>query len=77
MTEELKSIRTSKAKVKKSNPYLPCPYCDMRLLLRADWKCPHCKLHEGKARFLWEKCRHCKRLTETAFCEHCNQEFKV
>jgi len=60
-----------------SKRYWPCPYCDKSVLIKTDWQCPYCNNYQGEARFICDTCKHCKRKLETAFCEHCHEEFKL
>ncbi|HPQ42915.1 MAG TPA: hypothetical protein PKZ42_01710 [Syntrophales bacterium] len=60
-----------------SENYLKCPYCSKSVLIKTDWQCPYCNQFQGKDKHIWESCVHCKRLLETAYCEHCHKEFKL
>lgn len=57
--------------------YEVCPYCSKSILIKTDWQCPYCNNFQEEDRYLWERCKHCHRVLETAFCEHCHKEFKL
>jgi len=56
---------------------LKCPYCYKVMPTKKDWQCPSCGLQQGKERYLMEKCRHCKEMLATSFCDHCSKEFRL
>jgi len=57
--------------------YLPCPYCNKSVKISENWQCPYCNEWQGKECLLNQKCKHCNRKLETAYCEHCHKEFRL
>ena len=59
--------------------YFPikCPHCHKVLPTKKDWTCEHCGKTQGKARFLNDKCRHCRQMQATSSCEHCRKTFML
>lgn len=57
--------------------YLPCPYCDKSVKLKTDWVCNYCDKAQGEEKYISDKCNYCKRTLNTAFCEHCHNEFRI
>jgi len=54
-----------------------CPYCFKILPTKKDWHCPACQQMQGQDRYLMDKCRHCRQLLASSFCEHCKKEFRL
>ena len=54
---------------------IKCPHCATLVATKKDWECNYCHKHQGKDRYLIDKCLHCRQVQSTAVCEKCNQEF--
>ena len=57
--------------------YLPCPYCDNSVKMVEKWTCDKCNHIQAKAVSVIYPCEECGRSLETAFCEHCGEEFRL
>lgn len=56
---------------------IKCPNCSKVMSTKKDWECCYCHKPQGKARYLIDKCVHCRQLQASSFCEHCNKEFRL
>jgi len=54
--------------------FLPCPLCDKSVKIYEDWQCDRCNNFQGTEIYISDKCAHCNRNLNTAYCEHCHGE---
>ena len=64
---------------KKIRNYEICPYedCKKSVKIYEDWQCDKCNNHQGKDRYIFKKCVHCKQKLDSVYCEHCDREFII
>lgn len=56
---------------------IKCPHCYKVSKTKKDWVCRDCGKSQGKARYLMEKCVHCKQMQAVSSCDHCKKDFRL
>ncbi len=66
-----------KKKLLKAKRYLACPHCKMMVAVFYHWGCGQCHNYQLEESYVTDRCQECGILSNSFFCEHCNEEFKL
>ena len=58
-------------------PHLSCPHCAANVDVFRDWECEKCGKSQGFKKYITEGCRQCGKMSDTYYCEHCEQAFRL
>ncbi len=58
-------------------PHLSCPHCTANVDVFRDWECEKCGKSQGFKKYITEGCRQCGKMSDTYYCEHCEQAFRL